>query len=157
MDMSIPDLAINGVQVENNGKALGFNHDETFGDYKGTPIIFSGTTQESISLKELVDQLTKKIGEPLHVTSISQRRIKKIGVCTGGGLFGIEEAKKRNCDAYITGDASHTTYHLAMELDIHLISGGHYNTEVLGIKALGEKISKELSIPTTFIDLPTGL
>lgn len=138
-------------------KTLGFKFEKKFGDYRGTNIIFSGTREKKISINDLVDRVKGKIGEPLKVIYSSKKLVHRIGVCTGGGLFGIEKASEYGCDAYITGDASHTSYHLAKELDINLICGGHYNTEVLGIKTLGEKISKKFSLPNVFVDLPTGL
>lgn len=148
-------------------KALGCRFKKSFGDYKGLKILSMGT-HPPITLNALVKKFIQKIGTPLAVVDVSVQgnakskskfgaKIKTVGVCTGGGLFGIEDAKAEGCEVFITGDAGHTSYHQAKELGIHLICGGHYNTEVLGIKTLGEKVGKKFNLPTTFIDLPTRL
>ena len=37
------------------------------------------------------------------------------------------------------------------------LAAGHYATEVWGVKAFAERLSRETGIKTLFIDLPTGL
>jgi putative NIF3 family GTP cyclohydrolase 1 type 2 len=36
------------------------------------------------------------------------------------------------------------------------LAAGHYATEVWGVKAVAERLSRETGIKTLFIDLPTG-
>jgi putative NIF3 family GTP cyclohydrolase 1 type 2 len=45
----------------------------------------------------------------------------------------------------------------ADELGMNLLLGGHYATEVFGVKALAAHLSKRFKIPWAFIDCPTGL
>ena len=59
--------------------------------------------------------------------------------------------------AFITGETNHSFHHLAEELGMNVIYGGHWATETLGVKALGRHLEEELGIETRFIDLPTGL
>ena len=40
---------------------------------------------------------------------------------------------------------------------INMISGGHYQTETLGVNLVKEKLEKETGIECIFIDLPTKL
>ncbi len=67
------------------------------------------------------------------------------------------QAIEEKVDLYLTGESSHVLYHTALEAGINVIFGGHYATEVYGVKLLAEKVSKELSLETVFIDIPTGL
>jgi len=40
---------------------------------------------------------------------------------------------------------------------VNLILGGHYATEVFGVRALAAHLSKRFRVPWDFIDRPTGL
>jgi putative NIF3 family GTP cyclohydrolase 1 type 2 len=44
-----------------------------------------------------------------------------------------------------------------MEAEINMIAGGHYNTEVWGVRKVLDYCKKELGIDAEFIDSPTGL
>jgi putative NIF3 family GTP cyclohydrolase 1 type 2 len=45
----------------------------------------------------------------------------------------------------------------AQDLGIVVIYAGHYATETLGVRALGDLVANEFGIESTFLDLPTGL
>jgi putative NIF3 family GTP cyclohydrolase 1 type 2 len=44
--------------------------------------------------------------------------------------------------------------HLAREENIHFISAGHYATERLGIRALGEHITSNFDVEVEYVDIP---
>ena len=60
-------------------------------------------------------------------------------------------------DLFITGEVPHEVYSIVRENGINLLAGGHYQSEVFGVKALQRMAEKELGIETIFIDVPTGL
>ena len=148
-------------------KALDLDFVERFGDYQGHPILFAAKVPNSNSKKNskktngtfssFCKMYEEKIGTPIATIQGNQKKVTSIGICSGGGLFGIEEAVNYGCDTYITGDANHISYHQCKELGINLISGGHYNTETFGVKNLISLLKKEYKIPTTFLDIPTQL
>jgi len=76
---------------------------------------------------------------------------------SGGGGSAFEDCIKEGLDLFITGEPSHTIYHIAKEAGINLIFAGHYATEKLGVKALGKKVEEKYGIKIDFIDIPTGL
>jgi putative NIF3 family GTP cyclohydrolase 1 type 2 len=41
--------------------------------------------------------------------------------------------------------------------EIHMISAGHYATEVFGVQALGKHLADKFKLKYEFVDLPTGL
>jgi len=51
---------------------------------------------------------------------------------------------------------SHGSYHPAHELGLNVVFGGHYATETVGLKALGEHLADKFGLETVFLDLPTG-
>ena len=58
---------------------------------------------------------------------------------------------------FITGEIGHENYHIAKEGGIDVLGGGHYRSEVFGVKALQRMSEKELGLETIFIDMETGL
>ena len=105
-----------------------------FGSYKGRQILLAGECDSPTSLDDLIERFKKQVGEMLCVLPYGPKAVQKVGLCTGGGLFGIKAAKEYGCDTYITGDANHTSVGLCRELEINLISGGITIRNSLGCK-----------------------
>ena len=104
------------------------------------------------------DVLLKKVQElydsdPL-VFAYGPERIERIGICSGGAERHITEAIDNGLDAFITGEYTEPTMHLAKEGGIHFIGAGHYATERLGIRALGEHVAEKFDVQVEFIDIP---
>jgi dinuclear metal center YbgI/SA1388 family protein len=91
--------------------------------------------------------------EPL-VFDYGPQNIQRIGICSGGAPRSIEEAIDLGLDAFITGESAEPTMHLAKEGGIHFIGAGHYATERLGIRALGEHVAEKFNVDVEFIDIP---
>jgi putative NIF3 family GTP cyclohydrolase 1 type 2 len=60
-------------------------------------------------------------------------------------------------DLYVTGETGHTIYHPVLEGRLNMVAGGHYSTEVWGVRKVMEECASVLTINTEFIDIPTGL
>ncbi|MFD2166612.1 Nif3-like dinuclear metal center hexameric protein [Thalassotalea euphylliae] len=91
--------------------------------------------------------------ECLHIAAPSNKTIKTVAWCTGGGQGYIDLAASQGIDAYITGEASEQTTHVAREMDIHFFAAGHHATERYGAKAVGEHLVTEFGLDVTFIDI----
>ena len=64
---------------------------------------------------------------------------RRIGIVTGG--FGdLDQVVKAGLDTLITGEADYPTEVKARELGINLILGGHWETEVFGVRNLAARI-----------------
>lgn len=148
-------------------KRLGLTGVEPFGNYKGIKIGFKGVLPEPASLDEIRDRLLSKKESCLGVLPFGPKKIKTIGIVSGGdpksGLQAIDE----ELDLFITGDASHEIYHECLEGGLNVLFAGHYATEVWGIQQVSEKL-KELSVSQSLtpglagldiilLDIPTGL
>lgn len=138
--------------------ALGLDSLEPFGYYKGNPVGCKATSNEPVSLNEIVRVLFGGGENTLGVLPFGTQSIRSIGFVSGGGPSAIDEAIESGLDLFVTGDAAHTIYHRALESSTNVIFGGHYLTEIWGVKALAEKLTHDHpEIETTFIDVPTGL
>lgn len=91
--------------------------------------------------------------ECLHIQPPSNKPIKTVAWCSGGGQNYIELAAEQGIDAFISGEVSEQTTHVAHEMDIHFFAAGHHATERYGAKALGEHLQTELGVDVVFIDI----
>jgi putative NIF3 family GTP cyclohydrolase 1 type 2 len=65
----------------------------------------------------------------------------------------IELAVQHGVDAFITGEASEQTVHIARETGIHFYAAGHHATERYGVQAVGNALAERLGIKHEFIDI----
>ncbi len=87
----------------------------------------------------------------------NKRKVKRIGVCSGGGNFkDLLEAIDKKVDLFVTGDRF-DAYHLSKDYGINVVFAGHYATETTGIKALSRVVEERLGVKVVFVDNPTGL
>ena len=124
------------------------------------------------SAQSLIACITQALGrEPLHISgdynrlnktpnhnnnddlTAHSKLLQRIGICTGGAQDMIEQAAAMDCDAFISGEISERTTHIARELGIDYFACGHHATERDGIQALGELIAQQFNLPVTFIDI----
>lgn len=94
--------------------------------------------------------------EPLEL-KFGPTSIKSLGIVTGSGTSAISEAHNLGLDLLISGEPQQKAYHLAKELRQNVLFIGHYASETLGVKALGEKLSAAFDCDCFFIDEPTGI
>ncbi|MFI5208261.1 MAG: Nif3-like dinuclear metal center hexameric protein, partial [Gemmatimonadales bacterium] len=84
-------------------------------------------------------------------------RAGRVGVITGAGGSMIEEAHRSGLDTFVTGEGKHHTFFDAEELGVNVFYAGHYATETVGVRALGEHLALRFGLPWSFIDHPTGM
>lgn len=111
-----------------------------------------GKFDVEISTSDLAARITEQLDRvPLVIDA--GKPIKSVAWCTGGGQSYIELAISQGMDAFISGEASEQTVHLAREAGMSFFAAGHHATERYGIKALGEWLSDEKELDVTFIDI----
>ncbi|WP_077343178.1 Nif3-like dinuclear metal center hexameric protein [Pseudocolwellia agarivorans] len=103
------------------------------------------------ALQTLISNTLRR--ECLHIQPPSNKPIKTVAWCSGGGQNYIELAAEQGIDAFISGEVSEQTTHVAHEMDIHFFAAGHHATERYGAKALGEHLQTELGVEVVFIDI----
>lgn len=89
---------------------------------------------------------------PLHVAGGTEE-IRTLAWCTGAAQGYIEEAADLGVDAYLSGEVSEQTVHVARERGLHYFAAGHHATERFGVQALGEFLARQLEIEHRFIDI----
>ncbi len=112
-----------------------------------------GKFEQAISVDDLSKRIALQLGRtPLHIAG-GHKEIKTIAWCTGGGQDYINIAAEQGIDAFISGEISERTVHVAKEMGIEYYAAGHHATERYGIKALGEWIAEECDINVEFVDV----
>ena len=145
-------------RVGNNAQlvaALGLKPAKPFLEEKGQPVGLK--ILASLPRGELVRKLQKTLNGPVKVFDFGPKRTRAIGVVTGAAGSEIYRVAEEGIDTFITGEAPHWAAVAAEELGVNFLLGGHYATEVLGVKALAAHLSKRFRVPWEFIDCPTGL
>jgi dinuclear metal center YbgI/SA1388 family protein len=151
-------------EIGNNvllAQRLGLTPSAGFARYKTIEVGLSGTS--AVSTSTLVGgarALASEFGGNAIVTPFASDRVTRHwGICTGAGADTdtIREALERGIDTMIVGEGPHHTAVQARDHGLVIIYAGHYATETLGVRALGERIASELGIEARFIEAPTGL
>ena len=145
-------------KVGNNAQlvaALGLKSPQPFLEEKGQPVGLK--TRASMPRSKLVGKLQRVLNGPVKVFGFGPKQTRSIGVVTGAAGSEIYRVAHEGIDTFITGEAPHWAAVAAEELRMNLLLGGHYATEVFGVKALAAHLSKRCGIPWEFIDCPTGL
>ena len=144
-------------EVGNNAlacHAFGLAGIEPFGLHEGLPIGFKGHFPEPIAATELVGRCRRVYGQvPLAFLS-GPDPVRFMGIISGGAQQELYQAIGEGLDAYITGEVSEWVMNVAREAGIHYLAAGHYATERLGIRALGEHLAEKFGIEAEFIDVP---
>jgi dinuclear metal center YbgI/SA1388 family protein len=147
-------------EVGNNvllAQRLGGAVDGTFGEYEGTEIGTLASLAEPTDIGGLAGRLAAAGCEEPLIWSFGGEQIHRIAVVTGRGGFALEAAVAAGADCFITGEPIQELYHAARDHGIHCLFGGHYATEVFGVRAVGEWLAGKFGVETVWIDHPTGI
>jgi len=143
-------------KVGNNAKfveALGLKSAQPFLEEKGQLIGLKARV--STPRSDLVRKLRRALNGPVKIFDVGPKQTRMIGIVTGGAGSEIYRVAQEDIDTFITGEASHWAAVAAEELGMNLLLGGHYATEIFGVKALAAHLSKKFKIQWEFIDCPT--
>ena len=140
-------------EVGNNAMlatVLGLRTDGRFGEQD---IGHFGELDDSSTLGGLAARVAERLKrEPLVIGDLS-RSVKRVAWCTGAAQGYLEDAVRLGVDAYLTGEVSEHTVHLARESGVAFIAAGHHATERYGVQALGNHLAARFGIEHRFIDI----
>jgi dinuclear metal center YbgI/SA1388 family protein len=142
----------NNIQL---AKMLGLKKVRPFGVWEGEKIGFAGELSRPVLFKDLSTKLENLLDTKNVLLPFGKKRIKTIGVVSGGASHELKDAIGEELDCYITGEPSHEAHHSALEAKINVIFAGHYATETAGLKALGNVVRKKFGLPVVFLEEPT--
>ena len=138
----------NNVQL---ARVLDWDVTDNFGEQG---LVFEGKPSAEQSLAEISQHIETRLDTRTLAISAGDHAIKRIAWCTGAAQGFIEAAAERGVDAFVSGEISEPTFHLAREMGIHYIAAGHHATERYGVQALAKVIADRFGIKQQFIDIP---
>lgn len=139
--------------------ALGADRTTPFAFHKGTPVgLTAHLPDDGITPEQLVTRTRDAVGgrEPLAFLSGSTQ-IRSVGIVSGGGSSYLRDAIAERLDAFITGEPAEWIMLAAQEHRIHCLAAGHYATETLGVRRLGELLEARFGVRHHFIDVPNPI
>ncbi len=145
-------------QIGNNAllcELLGFELEpQSWAEVKGRPIGAIGRHPEGIGIAELAARVAGSLGREPLVFEDGPERVRRIGIVSGAGASEIHGAVGLGLDAFLTGEPAEHVMADAAEGGIHFIAAGHYATETVGIRRLGELVADRFGVEHAFIDVP---
>lgn len=135
---------------------LGADFKKRFGKHAGfNDIFFVGEFEKPILRGELAKKIAKILGQKTENILFGKKKIKTVSIVTGGGASAsiLIQLPSEKIDLYLTGEIKEDTPHLAKEMKLNFISGGHYATEIFGVQALAKKLKKKFKVETKFFGI----
>jgi dinuclear metal center YbgI/SA1388 family protein len=136
---------------------LGGTVEAPFGEYGGASLGALVSLENPCDVGAIAGRLAALGCEEPLIWSFGPETIGKLAVVSGAASFLLQEAAAAGADCFVTGEPRHSQYHSARELGIHCVFGGHYVTETVGVRALGDWLAERYDIETVWIDHPTGV
>lgn len=112
-----------------------------------------GRLPTPMSASEFADHVAGRLGREVMHVGEAEDEIDTIAWCTGAAQGFIDQAQARGVDAYLSGEISEQTTHVARETGIHYFACGHHATERYGVQAVGEWLAEQFGIEHVFIDI----
>jgi dinuclear metal center YbgI/SA1388 family protein len=117
-------------------------------------LVMLGEVEGEQTGASLRQQLTEALEfDVLHIGE-SEDPIESIAWCTGAAQGFLQQAIDAGVDAFVSGEISEPTVHLARESGVHYFAAGHHATERGGPAALGLHLAQRFGVSVEFIDLP---
>ncbi len=135
-------------------RAFGLEGLEPFGNYHGTSIGFSGRFDPPIPAAELARRCAEIFEQEPLAFLHGPDPVASLGLVSGGAQREFHQAITAGLDAYATGEVSEWVMNVAREAGVHYLAAGHYATERLGVRALGEHLAERFGIEVEFVDVP---
>jgi len=131
-------------------RLLGFELEGWFGEQS---IAAYGKLSQAVTLEELAQRITQSLNREPLVIGAANAQIRRVAWCTGAAQDMLEQAVALGVDAFVTGEVSERTVHMAQETGVAFIAAGHHATERYGIQALGEHLARRFGISHRYIDI----
>jgi dinuclear metal center YbgI/SA1388 family protein len=141
------------VQFGNNAQLaqrLGLTPDGRFGE---DGLGWLGTAKDIKTIGDLARSIENRLGRPPLVIGDPAQPLSRIGWCTGAAQNLLGDAIAAGARAYLSGEISEPTVHLARETGVAYLACGHHATERYGVQALGTHLAQQFGIEHRFIEV----
>lgn len=140
-------------QLGNNAQLaarLGWEATGRFGDQE---LAWQGNDTRGDTAADLAARLARALGRAPLLVGPQERRVRRLGWCSGGAQAYFEEAVALGLDAYVCGEISEQDVHLAREAGVSFLACGHHATERFGLEALTAYLTAQFGLECTFVNI----
>ncbi len=141
-------------QLGNNrllGERLGLHGGSAVAGEEG--LLWQAELASPESAAEFAERIHRALDRlPLHLPGGAEL-IRLVAWCSGAAQDYIVKAAALGVDAFISGEVSEQTTHLASELGMHYFAAGHHATERFGVRALGDNLADRFGLEHHFLDI----
>lgn len=134
---------------------------EIVGPFGGcrNPIGILARFKKPLTVASFKKKVVSVIGPIITHLDFGKTEIHSVAIVSGGGWSYVTDplVYQGEVDLILTGEIIHQGVAACRDREIHMISAGHYATEVFGVQALGQHLADKFNLKYEFIDLPTGL
>jgi dinuclear metal center YbgI/SA1388 family protein len=131
-------------------RRFGWTVDGRFGEDDGG---WHGRPAAPTTLADLARRIAAELRrEPLLIGDAA-RTVSRVAWCSGGAQSLFEAAIAQGVDAYLSGEISEPTVHLARESGVAYIAAGHHATERYGVQALAAHLAAKFGLACEFVDI----
>ena len=141
-----PDLG-NNAQLASR---LGWLPDGRFGEQD---IAWLGNVEIPTTAGRLAAQIAAELVRNPMLIGDPERPVHRLGWCSGGAQDYFEQAIALGVDAFVSGEISEQTVHLARESGVAYLACGHHASERYGVAALAAHLSQNCGLECEFVDL----
>ncbi len=107
-----------------------------------------------MEFNDFVELVNSKLNTNSYIIPAGPKKIKKIGIVSGGASYDYKLAKEQGADTFLCGEVREETVRVMEEEKMNFINAGHYNTEKLGIQNLGKLVAQKFKVKVEFVDIP---
>jgi dinuclear metal center YbgI/SA1388 family protein len=130
-------------------KVLGLEADGRFGEQD---LGWLGVSPAK-TVGELAERVGRALGRAPLVIGDADQPIARIAWCTGAAQGALDSAIDAGATAYLSGEISEQTVHLARESGVAYLACGHHATERYGVQAVGDSLAQLFGVAHSFVDI----
>jgi dinuclear metal center YbgI/SA1388 family protein len=113
---------------------------------------WSGEFKRPMAPKVFETKVMNQFGTfPIAYWCHPSRVAHRVAVIAGGAAHYVVQAHRDGFDTFFTGELGEPTLHMAQDLGMNVIGGGHDRTERNGVRVFGALLSRKFGLPHYFI------
>lgn len=121
---------------------------------KPVEIGFLGKLPQPMSVQQFVAAIDHQLQTTSQLFAFGAAEVQRVVVLSGGSSPYYQLALENGADTFVGGDMREHLVRELEEVGLNFINAGHYNTEKLGVQALGENLCNKFKLQCHFIDIP---
>jgi dinuclear metal center YbgI/SA1388 family protein len=138
--------------------ALGAEWWEPFARHRGEPIgCLAHMPDEGVPAQNLIARVQALTARAPLVFDSGPPSVRRLAIVSGAGADFLPDAVAAGADAFLTGEPAERVMAQAREASVHFIAAGHYATETLGVRRLGEHLAERFELEHVFLDVPNPI